>query len=105
MLNTVSRNTTSMLPGCRAIVLCPGPARMRRDPDGSNDFGAGRNRTISSGRKQKGRGRKNGADIGQATGVAAGRGPAAMRDRPRRGLLLGAGLRVTLQLLQTARRA
>ena len=28
-----------------------------------------------------------------------------MRDRPRRGLLLGAGRRVTLQLLQTARRA
>jgi hypothetical protein len=64
MLNTLSRKSTSMLLGCRAIVLCPGPAGMRRDSGGSNDFGAGRNRTISSGRKQKGRGRKSGADIG-----------------------------------------
>src|SRR4029079_4159918 len=105
MLNTVGRNTTSMLPGCRAIVLGPRPVGAHRDSGRSDDFGVGCNRAISSGRKQEGRRRKSGAGIGQAAGFAAGGGPAAMRDRPRGGLLLGAGRRATLQLLYAAGRA
>src|SRR5215470_15029060 len=99
MLNTGSLNTTSMLLGCRTIVLCPGPALARCGSGGSNDVGKGRNRTIPSGREQESRGKESGTGIGQTVGVAAGGGPAAMRHRSRRGLLLGAGRRIALHLL------